>query len=94
MPVDLSTFTRRCIGSFFESNPMWEKLPTIRDLQDPVSAARFLLVKKPENVVGPDRAAEIAKGMAILHGLPKGWIDLELELLASFLHGGRKDSAL
>src|SRR5215472_1330897 len=52
-----------------------------------------VLVQKPKHVGGPDRASEIAKVMAILHGAPKGWIDPELEFLAGILHGVRKHSA-
>jgi len=52
-----------------------------------------VLSQKPEYVVGPDGASEIAKGMAILHGVPKGWIDLDLEFLAGILHGVRENPA-
>src|SRR5215469_7763930 len=56
--------------------------------------SRFaVLVQKSKNVVGPDGASEIAKGMAILHGVPKGWIDLDFEFLAGILHGVRKNPA-
>jgi len=52
-----------------------------------------VLVQKPKHIVGPNRASEIAKRVAILHGLPKRRIDLELEFLASALHGIRKNPA-
>src|SRR5690242_1277479 len=62
----------------------------------PLSASALslaVLVQESQHIVGPDRASKIAESVAILHGRPKGRVNLELEFFASVPHGARKNPA-
>src|SRR5689334_21859711 len=52
-----------------------------------------VLVQESKHIVGPDRASKIAESVAILHGRPKGRVNLELEFFASVPHSARKNPA-